>query len=71
MARALLLARAGLFLQVLDEIADGGERGLEAPLTPYRPFTGHADLAAAAKHGGRLTGWSDFQAARQLGGAML
>lgn len=71
MARSLHLAGAALLLQVLDEIADGRERGLETPLMPYRGFPTRAELASAAKKGVRLTGWADFRAARRLGGAVL
>jgi methionyl-tRNA formyltransferase len=70
-ARALHLAGAELLLQVLDEIAEERERGLEMPAMPYRGFPDRAALTAAVKRGVRLTGWADWRAARRLGGAVL
>ena len=70
-ARALHLAGAELLLQVLDEIAEGRERGVEVPLLPYRGFPQRGDLGAAARRGVRLAGWADLRAARRLGGAVL
>jgi len=70
MARALHRAGAELLLEVIEEIAEGRDRGVEVPTLPYRPFPARQDLAAAAKRGVRLTGWSDFRAARALDGAV-
>lgn len=70
-ARALHLAGADLLLQVMDEIAEGRERGVEAPVMAYRGFPTQGDLATAARRGARLAGWEDFRAARRLGGAVL
>ncbi len=69
-ARALHLAGADLLLQVIDEIAEERDRGVEVPLLPYRPFPDREALALAAKRGVRLSGWADFRAARRLGGAV-
>lgn len=69
-ARALHLAGAAMLLQVIDEIAAGQDRGIEVPLLPYRPFPRREDLAAAARRGVRLTGWTDLRAARRLGGTL-
>ena len=70
-ARALHLEGAALLLQVIEEIAAGRDRGVEAPLLPYRGFPTRDDLTMAAKRGVRLSGWGDFRAARRLGGAVL
>lgn len=70
-ARALHGVGAEMLLQVIDEIAAGRDRGVEVPALPYRGFPGRGDLATAAKRGVRLAGWSDFRAARRLGGAVL
>jgi len=70
-ARALHLAGAELLLQVLDEIAEGRDRGVEASLLPYRGFPQRGDVGAAARRGVRLAGWADLRAARRLGGAVL
>lgn len=70
-ARALHLAGAELLLQVIEEIADGRDRGVEMPVLPYQGFPLRQDLAAARRRSVRLSGWADFQAARRLGGAML
>jgi methionyl-tRNA formyltransferase len=69
-ARALHRAGAAMLLRVIDDIAAGQDRGVEAPLLPYRPFPTRADLASAAKRGVRLTGWTDLRAARSLGGTL-
>lgn len=70
-ARALHLAGAELLLEVMDEIADGRERGVETPVMAYRGFPTREDLASAARRGVRLSGWGDFRAALGLGGAVL
>lgn len=70
-ARALHLAGADVLLQVMDEIAEGRERGVEVPLMPYRGFPDRAALGEAARRGVRLSGWADLRAARRLGGAIL